>query len=597
MTIDIWITIAIIALAVILFITEWLSVDLIGLLLISLFAITGVLTPAEAVKGFSNSATVTIAAMFALSAALIKTGQLTAIGHYLSMVLEKNRTLGILLIMAITGIISAFVNNTPVVAVFIPIILSASARANVSPSKLLIPLSFASMFGGVCTLIGTSTNILVSSIAEENGVEAFGMFEMTPLGLIFFVTGILYLILFGRKLIPDRGPAKDLTNKFVLGPYLVDIRLLPNAVSVGKTVAESPLTSKLDIELITLKQSDGTYMGVSASNILRAGDVLRVKASIEQVKKIQQQEGVEIIQGKWKNEDLNNKDISLAEVMITPSSELNRKTISPMSFKNKYQAIVLAVRGRDGLGDDKFSELTLKPGDVLLLRIKNDFLQNLKDANGLNENPFLILSETDELKPVNKKKVFTVVGILALVVGLTSLKILPIVASSIIGVTLLVMFRSLTMEGVYKAINWQVIFMIAGAISIGTAMESSGAANLMSKYLIDIFRSWGPIALLTVFYLIGFVLTELISNSATAVLLTPIAISAAHTMGVDPRPFLFAIAFAASASFLTPVGYQTNTMIYSVGNYKYKDFFRVGLPLNLMFWIIATLLIPLFYHF
>ncbi|MFB0911040.1 MAG: SLC13 family permease [Flavobacterium sp.] len=597
MTTDQWITIGIVMVAVILFITEWLSVDVIGLVIISLFMVSGVLTPTEAVKGFSNNATVTIAAMFALSAAILKTGQLGAIGYYLSKVLMKSKTKGILLIMILTGVISAFINNTPVVAVFIPIILAASAKAKISASKILIPLSFASMFGGVCTLIGTSTNILVSSIAEEKGLQRFGIFEMAPLGLIFFATGCIYLIFFGSTLIPDRGAVKDLTQKFEMENYLTDIRLLPQAPSVGKIISESPIIKELEFDIIGFRRDKEEFSELHYSEVLRAGDVLRLRANITQIKKIQAREGIEIIEGKWKDENLNSKEVSIAEAIITPNSELHHKTISETRFKHQHEAIVLAIKGRKGILHEKLSQTVLKSGDLLLLRIKNEFLDDLKNPERINESPFLIISETEEKKPVKKKNLLIVVSVLFLVVALAAFNIIPIMAGSIIGVTLLVIFRSITIKEVYKAINWQVIFLIAGAISMGTAMENTGTAKLAAEQLFELFGNWGPIALLSILYFLSSILTEIITNSATAVLLAPIAISTADTLGVDARPFLFAIAFAASSSFLTPVGYQTNTMIYAAGNYKFTDFFRVGLPLNIIFWILATLLIPVFYDF
>jgi di/tricarboxylate transporter len=597
MTTDQWITIGIIIIAVILFITEWVTVDVIGLLIISLFMVSGVLTPSQAVKGFSNSATVTIAAMFALSAAILKTGQLGAIGLYLSKVLVKSKTKGILLIMILTGVISAFINNTPVVAVFIPIILAASAKAKISASKTLIPLSFASMFGGVCTLIGTSTNILVSSIAEEKGLQRFGMFEMAPLGLIFFATGCVYLIFFSSKLIPDRGAVEDLTQKFEMDNYLTDIRLLPQASSVGKTISESPIIKELEIDIIGIRRDTEEFSELPYSEVLKAGDVLRLRVNITQIKKIQAREGIEIIEGKWKEEDLSSKEISIVEAIVTPNSELHHKTISETRFKYQYKAIVLAIKGRKGILHEKLSRTVLNSGDLLLLRIKNEFLDDLKSPERINESPFLIISETEEKKPVKKKNLLIVVSVLFLVVALAALNIITIMAGSIIGVTLLVIFRSITIKEVYKAINWQVIFLISGAISMGTAMESTGTAKLAAEQLFGLFGSWGPIALLSILYLLSSILTEIITNSATAVLLAPIAISTADTLGVDARPFLFAIAFAASSSFLTPVGYQTNTMIYAAGNYKFTDFFRIGLPLNIIFWILATLLIPIFYDF
>jgi di/tricarboxylate transporter len=384
MTTDQWITIGIIIIAVILFITEWLSVDVIGLVIISLFMVSGVLTPSEAVKGFSNSATVTIAAMFALSAAILKTGQLGAIGYYLSKVLVKSKTKGILLIMILTGVISAFINNTPVVAVFIPIILAASAKAKISASKTLIPLSFASMFGGVCTLIGTSTNILVSSIAEEKGLQRFGMFEMAPLGLIFFATGCVYLIFFSSKLIPDRGAVEDLTQKFEMANYLTDIRLLPQAPSVGKTISESPIIKELEIDIIGFRRDTEKFSELHYSEVLEVGDVLRLRVNISQIKKIQAREGIEIIEGKWKDEDLSSKEVSIVEAIVTPNSELHHKTISETRFKYQYKAIVLAIKGRKGILHEKLSRTILNSGDLLLLRIKNKFLDDLKSPELIN---------------------------------------------------------------------------------------------------------------------------------------------------------------------------------------------------------------------
>jgi di/tricarboxylate transporter len=597
MTPEQWITLGIVLVAVILFVTEWLSVDVIGMVIISLFMVSGVLSPSEAVKGFSNTATVTIAAMFALSAAILNTGQLGAIGYYLSKVLVKSKTKGILLIMIITGIISAFINNTPVVAVFIPIILAASVKAKISPSKILIPLSFASMFGGVCTLIGTSTNILVSSIAEENGLSGFGMFEMAPLGLIFFATGVVYLIFFGPKLIPDRGAVKELTQKFEMENYLTDIRLLPQAPSVGKVVSESPIIKELEIDVIGFRRDSEVFSELHYSEVLKAGDVLRLRVNITQIKKIRAREGIEILEGKWNDEYLTSKDVSIAEAIVTPNSELDHKTISETRFKLQYKAIVLAIKGRKGILHEKLSQTVLKSGDLLLLRIKNEFLNDLKSPNRINESPLLIISETEEKKPVELKKLIIVFSVLFFVILLAALKIIPIMASSIMGVTLLIIFRSLTIKEAYQAINWQVIFLIAGAISMGIAMEKTGTAKLGAEKLIGLFGDWGPTALLSVLYLLSFLLTGIISNSAAAVLLAPIAISTANSLGVNAQPFLFAIAFAASSSFITPVGYQTNTMIYATGNYKFTDFFRVGLPLNIIFWILATLLIPIFYTF
>jgi|AntRauMFilla1563_2_1112583.scaffolds.fasta_scaffold03230_1 di/tricarboxylate transporter len=598
MTIDQWFTIGIIIIAVILFISEWLSVDLVGLVIISLLMISGVLTPVDAVRGFSNSATITIMAMYGLSAAILNTGQLVNIGNYLSKVLVKNRTKGILLIMIFAGVISAFINNTPVVAVFIPIILSASAKAKISPSKILIPLSFASMFGGLCTLIGTSTNIIVSGIAEAEGLAPFGMFEMAPVGIFLFLAGVLYLLFAGNKLIPERAVSNQLTKKYDMGDYLTDIRILPDAPSIGKTISQSPIITNLKIEIIGFRREEEHFSKPNYSTILAAGDILRLSCNFKKISTIQKREGVEIIQGNIiSEEERKTKDITLAEALITPGSELQGKTISQIKFKHQFGAVVLAIRSRKGILHTLLKRAIIRPGDILLLSGDKEKFADYKSGANDIENPFIIISEKEEKIKVNNRNLITVFSILAAVVLLPSLNILPILASSIIGVSALVLFRSITMTQIYKAINWDVIFLLAGTISLGIAMEKTGTASLMAENILFLFGSWGPIALVSVLYFVTMVLTSLISNSASAVLLTPIAISMANTMDVDAKPFLFAIMFAASASFMTPVGYQTNTMIYAAGNYKFFDFFRVGAPLNLLFWILASILIPLFYKF
>jgi di/tricarboxylate transporter len=597
MTTEQWLTIGIVVIAVLLFISEWLTVDLIGLILISLLIITGILTPSEAVRGFSNSATITIASMFDLSAALLKTGQLKFIANYFSGLLIRNKTAGILLLMLFAGIISAFINNTPVVAVFIPIVLDAAVKAGISASKILIPLSFASMFGGLCSLIGTSSNILVSDIAVEHKLPAFGMFEMLPAGIVFFAVGILYLLV-ANKLIPARNVPDTLTVKYHIGNYLTDVQLLPNSPSIGRAISESPLYNELKIEIIGFRRSSEQIAEPNYATVLQEGDILRISGNIEQIKKIQVRQGIEILkENEWKQSIKEPENLVLAEALITPGSELEGKTLSQANFKTTYGAFALAIRSRMLLFKKKMHKTMLGAGDVLLISTKKEVLDVYKQKQNQQETPFLIISEIETDQKVNWKQTAFVVFIIAFVILLASFNILPIVASSVVGVTVLVLSGFIDMQEVYKAINWKIIFLIAGSISLGLALEKTDTAKFMAEELIGFVGGMGPIAMLSALYLITSILTELISNAASAVLLSPVAISAAEVMDVSSRPFLLAIMFAASASFMTPVGYQTNTMIYSAGNYKYADFFRVGAPLNLIFWILATLLIPLFFKF
>lgn len=591
-----WITIGITLVVIALFISEWLSVDLIGLVIISLLIICGILTPGDAVQGFSNSATLTIAFMFVLSAALLKTGILKVAGNYLSHLLVHNKTKGILILMIFAGFISAFINNTPVVAVFIPLVLDAAAKAGVSASKILIPLSFASMFGGLCTLIGTSGNILVSQIAKEHGIEPFGMFEMSPLGIVFFAAGIIYFVVIGFKLIPDRDSADTLSVKYQLGKYITDIKLLHDSPSIGQQIRTSPLLKNVKIDVIGFRRNSDRIKEPDFDTVLQEGDVLSVTGNVGEIKKIQARQGIQILkEHEWQQSIGDTKDLLLAEVLITPGSELENKTLTQARFKDHYGAFALALRSRNMLRRKRVNKTLLKAGDVLLLTAKKEVIDAFKKNHDEDGAPFLIISEIEKHQHVRKKETALVVAVIAMVIIVASFNLLTIMASTLIGVTILVLSRFLSMQEIYKAINWDVIFMIAGTIGLGLALEKTGTAKLLAEKMIEWLGVLGPVAMVSALYLITTFLTEIISNAASAVLLAPIAISAAEGMNIDAKPLLLTIMFASSASFMTPVGYQTNTMIYSAGNYKYSDFIRVGVLLNILFWLLATLLIPLYY--
>lgn len=578
--------------AVILFATEKLSVDLVALLIMSSLLVFGIISPEEGIAGFSNKATVTVGAMFILSAALFKTGAVTYLGRLTSIVFKKNYWLGLLAIMIGVGFFSAFINNTPVVAVFIPVLLGVAKDNKMSASKLLMPMSFASMFGGVCTLIGTSTNILVSSITEQKGLPPFSMFEIAPLGLIMFVIGTTYMLTVGIRLIPERRAEGDLIESFNLQEYIAEIVLLDDASSVGKAIKDAPLVQEIDVAIIEIQRDEETISVPPPDLILRAGDVLRVRCDLEKLKKIQDRQGVMFKpQFKWSDEDVETADTKLVEAVIAPNSDFINKSLEDLKFRENFGANVLALRHRGRLMRDKIADTKLDAGDALLIEVKTERF------NQLREHPlFVIISEIEQIR-YRKSKLIPALVIVAGVILTASLNIAPIVVAAIVGAILLILVGCLTMEEVYQAIEWRIIFLLAGVLTLEAAMENSGAAPLISETIISTVGIWGPFALLSAFYLMTFIFTEMMSNNATAALLAPIAIVTANTMGVSPRPFLVAVMFAASASFMTPVGYQTNTLIYGPGQYKFADFLRVGTPLNIILWIAATFLIPYFWEF
>jgi di/tricarboxylate transporter len=592
MTLEIGIVFIILIGAIILFSLEKMPIDLTAIVVMAALLLTGIITPGEAVSGFSNPATITVGAMFIISAALNKTGALRFFGDISTRMFRYGFTFALIVTMLIVAFVSAFINNTPVVAVFIPILLKVARDNGIAPSKLLMPLSYASIFGGVCTLIGTSTNILVSSIAVQYGQPAFGMFEFTKLGVVFLVIGILYMILFGVRLIPTRKKETDLTQSFRMNNYITDIVVLPQAKSVGKRLVDSPLVKELDLDVMYVLREGNRLLRPINTIFVEAGDLLRVRCDIEKIRSLQERVGIVLKSNlKIKQEDIEADDVFLVEAIIAPNSELEGQSLKSINFRYKFRATALALRHRGQLLQEAFATTRLSAGDALLIEVRKENYDYLKN----NQN-FVLVSDI-HIPKYRKRKIIPAVIIVAGVVTVAAAGILPIVGSALIGSILLVLLGCINLEEAYQAIDWKIIFLLGGILSLGFALEKTGAAILVSEIMIDSLGSMGPIIVLAAFYLLTSILTESMSNNATAVLLAPIAINAAVVMGVDPRPFLVAIMFGSSASFMTPVGYQTNTMIYSVGEYRFSDFLKVGTPLNIIFWFIASLMIPFFFPF
>ena len=598
MGLDAVVVLVVLCAAVILFITEWLSVDLVAILIMVSLVLSGVISPEEGVAGFSNSATLTVAFMFVLSAALLKTGALQQLGPRLAIVFQKSYRGGLILMMLSVALISAFINNTPVVAIFIPIIMQVAQRAGQSPSKLLIPLSYASIFGGTCTLIGTSTNILISGIAEDSGLEAFSMFTLTPIGLLLLCGGIVYMMLIGNRLLPDRKQDMDLENKFGVRDYLAEIELNENADSVQKRIMDAPLVRQLDLEIMEVRRLNGNRHYLPPGDlVLQAGDVLKVRCNMEKMVSLKEQERLNTAGSiRINDSSFNDKNTSLVELIITSNSEFEGKTLKRLDFRRKYRAVPLAIKHRQEIMHEKLQEVPLQAGDVILAEVKTHYLNKLKEMEREQESPFIVLSEAG-MAEFNRRQFYKVAAIGVAVILAATFELIPIMMGVIAGAALLVVTRCINMKEFYDAIEWKVVFLLAGALSLGVAMQNSGLAAYIAGGLVEALGPLGPIAIMSGLYLMTSLLTEIMSNNATAALIAPIAIATAASMGLNPLPFLLAVTFAASSSFMTPVGYQTNTMIYAAGQYRFSDFLKVGTMLNLFFWLLATLLIPLFFSF
>ncbi len=588
MAIEAILVLAILVGAVALFISEKYPIDFVALLVLGVLLVLGLVTPEEGISGFSNPATVTVAAMFILSAGLQKTGATAAIGR-LMVRYGRNYFTALVVIMGTITVISAFINNTAAVAVFIPLVMIVANRRKIAASRLLIPLSYASQFGGVCTLVGTSTNLLVSAISADAGYGAFSMFEFSRMGLILFAGGVTFFLVFGRWLLPERK-AQELAIAYQLGEYITEVRVSERSPLIGKSVLQSRLGEDHDVTILRLLHVKKAVWA-PLRQALKGGDVLLVRGRIRELIRLRDSSGLELnVEFKLRDEALQTEDLRLVQALVAPESDLIGKTLKEVDFRNRYKALVLAIQRRGETIGEKLNSVRLGLGDALLIQAHEAQIRALR-----TDKNFIVLDEVAGT-PL-KHKAPLVLAILAAVVGLAAFNVLPILITAILGCLAMVLTRCLRLEEAYRAVNWQVIFLLAGILPLGIAMQKSGAAGFIAERAVGLVGDMGPVAVLAVVYLMTSVMTDTMSNNAAAVLLAPIAISTAEQIGVDPRPLLMAITFAASTGFSTPVGYQTNTMIYNPGGYKYTDFLRTGVPLSILFWILSVTFIPRFWSF
>jgi len=579
--------------AVILFVTEWLTVDLIAMLIIVALVTTGVISAGEGLDGFSNGATLTVAFMFVLSAALLKTGALQMLAGRMADRFRRTPKKATLRLMLLVAAVSAFINNTPVVAVFIPIVGRIAATAKINPAKLLIPLSFASILGGMCTLIGTSTNILVSGIAEENGLPGFSVFTLAPVGLVLLVIGVVYLTYLGGRLLPDREAEESLADQFALHDYLAEIVIPDDSQLADQRIMDSAIVRELDMDIIEVRRGKDLFTLPPGDFRLVEGDTLKVRCDREKIKGLKdwvrvvdQSSGVRMM-----GTGLERNNSSLVEMVITPNSEFLGKTLRQVDFRRAYRAVPLAIRQREATLNERLYELPLTAGDVILAEVKTHYLAELQRIEQRQDSPFILLS-SNTISDFKRTRFFFVLATITGVVALATAGITPISIAALVGVCVLVLGRTISMSEAYEAIDWKIVFLLAGSLSLGKAMSNSGLDESVAGLLTGSVSNLGIYALIASIYLVTNVLTEIMSNNATAALLAPVAIAAAQQLGVDPMPLLVTVTIAASASFMTPVGYQTNAMVYSAGRYRYRDFTRIGTPLNLICWVVTTLLVP-----
>ncbi|TCM88151.1 SLC13 family permease [Rhodovulum steppense] len=552
---------------------------------------TGILETRDFLKVFSSSAPITIAMMFIISAALERTGVVAMLGDLLKRQARGSLLRAMLLMMVGAMGASAFMNNTPVVILLTPVMISVAASVGVAPSRLLIPLSFAAIFGGTLTLVGTSTNILMSGVAEQSGQPPITMFEMTLPGLIFASVGMLYMVIAGRWLLPDRASLSSVLGQESKRRFMARLLIPQGSKYVGKTLKDLPF-NRSETRILDVVRGEVSMRRTMNELALEPGDRVVLKTGTGEILGLKENGQVEF-------RDMDDQGLApvTAEQTITmeasvgPKSHLRGRPIKDLKLRRKYGVYLMAVhRAEQNISQD-LPELRLQFADTLLLEGPPEGIQRLMEDGGI-----INLSAPSERATRRAKAPIAIATILG-VMGLAAFDVMDIAGLAVIGAVIVMMTRCVDPEEAFDAIDWRILFLIFGMLGLSMGLETTGTARVIVENAVLAVGGLGPLAILAAVYVLTSALTEMVSNNAVAVLIGPIVIALAVELGLDPRPFVMAVMFAASASFATPIGYQTNTFVYGAGGYKFSDFIKVGLPLNVIFAVIAVLVIPLFFPF
>ena len=596
---QILLTLTVLIVALALFVLEWLPIDITAILVTVVLMLLGLVSPDEGIAGFGNSATITVMAMFILSYGVTRTGIIQIVRDFLVKWGGEKAGQQIMVLGLVVGPITAFINNTAVVAIFLPIVEEWSKQRRISVSKLMIPLSYATVLGGMITVIGTSTNILASGLSKKLTGQEFNLFQFTPLGLATFAIGLIYLAIAAPRLLPDRkgtDPSK-LTGEYRLEDYVSEIIVPPRSSLIGQTLRQSGIQRKFDIDVLEIIHNETHFPQPLADKVLSLGDILIVRGSKDDLLKIKDERGVEIFadvqfseeQVQEQIDQLEQGEEKVAEILILSNSRLVGSTLKDIRFRQRYNATVLAIRRGEELIRERMGKVQLKFGDLLLVQgPKESFL-------GLQTTRELLVLEAKDVENLRFDKAWISLAIIAGVILIAAFDILPILVTSLVGVLLMIITGCLKPGEIYGAVRWDIIFLLAGLIPLGTAMDNSGTTEWLAGYLVNFGGHLSGYWQLVLFYAATALLTEILSNNATVVLMLPIAVEVAKSLNVNPLAFMFVVTFAASNSYVTPIGYQTNTMVYGPGGYKFFDFTRVGAPLTVLLLFLTPLFTIWFY--
>ncbi|MCE2522353.1 MAG: SLC13 family permease [Rhodobacteraceae bacterium] len=545
---------------------------------------TGTLPYQTALSVFSNPAPWTIAAMFVLSGALVRTGALSEFSSWIVRRAETNRLFALAGIAVFVVFASAFVNNTPVVVVLIPVVMHLARRIRVSASKLLIPLSYMSILGGVCTLIGTSTNLIVDGVARDAGLEPFTLFEITPLAIILAAFGTVYLVVAGRFLLPDRETLGELLRDRSSMRYFTEMVIPEGSSLVGRNPREVDLFSNEKARIIDIVRDGTRFAEDHADMRLKEGDRVMLRTAATEVLGLRESGGM------LTADMVSSRESCTVEVLISPRCRMVHKTIGSVDLTGRYGIYVLAVhRPREVVSIGQINNLEVSIGDTLLIEGVPSDIRRFAAEQDVSE-----IAEPEARSYRRSKAPVACIALGALVI-LAALGVAPILTLAIIAVAVVLLTRCIDVEEALSSVDGKLMALIFSMLAVGAAMNSSGAVALIADFVAPLLLGLHPVLVVWAVYMLTSVLTELISNNAVAVVMTPIAIGVAAALGVDPRPLVITVMVAASASFATPIGYQTNTLVYGPGGYSFADFIKVGLPLNLCIGILTSLLVPLFW--